>query len=332
MLLGLSAVMLGCGSDDTKPETTSGPTLLSEPLGELPAQLSQTGLYPRAPKLDVSLAALPYEPRFPLWSDGGRKDRCIVLPEGTRIDATDTSNYAFPVGTLIFKTFSFRTPESPSDVVPVETRLLRLNDDGWELAAWSWDDAGRDAELLDLRRGVTREVLSETDEVVQHSIPSRLECRQCHESSTSEILGVNELQLSPSLAHGTLASKLSPAPSEPFAELPAHGPLTSQVLGYFQGNCVHCHNGTNGAASSFDLRPNAALPNIIGQPTESSATADGIRVVPGAPDQSILYLGVKGGSELEVKDMPPVGVTLRDASAVELLSGWITALKDDDDP
>jgi hypothetical protein len=114
--------------------------------------------------------------------------------------------------------------------------------------------------------------------------------------------------------------------------LPQHGPLTSAALGYFVGNCVHCHNGTNGAASSFDLRPAVALQNIIDQPTASSATADGIRVTPGKPEESILYLGVKGGTELEVKDMPPLGVAQRDASAIEQLSAWITALADEDDP
>jgi hypothetical protein len=120
--------------------------------------------------------------------------------------------------------------------------------------------------------------------------------------------------------------------SEPPAALPAYGPLTTSVLGYFAGNCVHCHNGTNGAASSFDLRPDVALSNVIDQPTASSATADGIRVFPGKPADSILYLGVKGGTELEVKDMPPLGVALRDEGAVQLLNDWITALGNEQDP
>jgi hypothetical protein len=328
--VGLSVVALGCADHDES--AAPAPTLLTEPLGELPRRLSEVGLYRRLPALDVSLPALPYEPGYPLWSDGGKKDRCIVLPPGTTIDASDHGNYRFPLGTLIFKTFSFRTPQSAPEIVPVETRLLRLNDDGWELAAWNWDPEGQDAELLDLRRGVTREVLSDSDQVVEHAIPSRLECRQCHESSTSEVLGLNELQLYASRSLSKLTPQLSPEPTEPYAELPAHGPLTSSVLGYFVGNCVHCHNGTNGASSSFDLRPDAALANIIDQPTASSATADGIRVVPGKPDDSILYLGVRGGGELEVKDMPPVGVALRDSSAVQLLSNWITALENDAEP
>ena len=114
--------------------------------------------------------------------------------------------------------------------------------------------------------------------------------------------------------------------------MPAHGELTSQVLGYLVGNCTHCHNGTNGAASSFDLRPEVALRNLIDQPTASSATADGIRVVPGEPEQSVLYLAVRGGSDFEVKDMPPLGVARRDDAAIQLLRNWILELKSTDDP
>jgi hypothetical protein len=189
--------------------------------------------------------------------------------------------------------------------------LLRLKDDGWELAAYAWDDAGKDAALLDLKRSQAREILNDDDAVVEHSIPSRLECRQCHESAPSEVLGINALQE---------------------AKLSGHGPLTTEVLGYLVGNCIHCHNGSNGAASSFDLRPEVALKNLIDRPTESSATADGIRVVPGKPEESVMFLGVQGSSDLEVKDMPPLGVAERDESAISLLRNWITALGSEEDP
>jgi len=308
----LCLTLFGCSSSTPDTSAAGATWLTTEPLGELPAKLSEVGIYQGA-KVTAPLApARAYEPSYPLWSDGGQKFRSFVLPEGTSFDTTDPQNYVFPLGTLIFKTFSFPTPTSPAEAVPVETRVLRLKDDGWELAAYAWDDTASDAQLLDLKRGQTRAVLGEDGDVVQHVIPSRLECRQCHESATSEVLGINDLQL----GNG----------------LPAHGPLTTSVLGYFVGNCVHCHNGTNGAASSFDLRPDVALANIVNQPTASSATADGLRVTPGKPDESILYLGVKGGTELEVKDMPPLGVALRDAQAVQLLRDWISALGTEDDP
>ena len=325
-------LLLGCSSPAAEASATAAPWLVTDPMGELPVKLSQVGVY-QGSRVSVPLApARAYAPGYPLWSDGGEKFRSIVLPEGTHIDATDPQNYVFPLGTLIVKTFSFMTPSRPDETVPVETRLLRLNADGWELAAYAWDDAATDAELLDLKRGQTRDVLDENGDVVRHAIPSRLECRQCHESSTSQVLGINELQLAQSGSLDEVSTSLQPPPHEPYQSLPAHGPLTASVLGYFVGNCVHCHNDTNGAASSFDLRPDVALANIIDQPTASSATADGLRVAPGKPDQSILYLGVKGGTELEVKDMPPLGVARRDARAVQLLDDWISALESEEDP
>jgi hypothetical protein len=327
----LGLVLLGC-SGPAQDSTPAPPWLSTDPLGALPAKLSEVGIYQGSHVSAPLPPARAYEPGYPLWSDGGLKFRSLVLPEGTRVDATDPQSYVFPLGTLIWKTFSFMTPSHPDETLPVETRLLRLNADGWELAAYVWDDAAIDADLLDLTRGQTRDVLSADGDVVPHAIPSRLECRQCHESSPSQVLGINELQLAASGSLRELSASLVPQPREPLKALPAHGPLTTAVLGYFVGNCVHCHNGTNGAASSFDLRPDVALANVIAQPTASSATADGLRVTPGRPDESVLYLGVKGGTDLEVKDMPPLGVAERDAQAVQLLDDWISALENEDDP
>ncbi len=272
--------------------------------------------------------ALAYAPGYPLWSDGGEKERFLVLPEGAQIDASQPDLYEFPLATLLFKTFSFRTPASPDAVVPIETRLLRLTEAGWEFSVYGWNDAGTEADLLELRRGEVRSVLSDNAEAFEHRIPSRLECRQCHESAASAVLGLSELQLARSGDLDTLAPQLTPAPSAPYASLAERGPLTREVLGYFVGNCVHCHNGSNGASSSFDLRPEVALPHLIDQPTASSATAAGIRVLPGQPEASILYLGLSGTGDAEVKEMPPLGVAIRDQAAVVQLYDWILALAD----
>jgi hypothetical protein len=326
-LLAIGTLALGCSSESSSPEPDPpADSLLSEPLGELPAQLSEVGVYKNLPELRPSRVALEYEPGYPLWSDGGLKQRLLVLPAGQAIDAADPEAYVFPLGTLIFKTFSFRTPASPDVEVPVETRLLRATDEGWELSAYAWNESATDAELLELRRTEKRTVLGDDGSEVEHSIPTRMECQLCHESSASAVLGINELQLAKSGDLELLLAQLEPAPAEPAATLPPHGPLTTQVLGYFVGNCVNCHNGSNGASSSFDLRPDAALENLIDQPTMSSATADGIRVVPGSPDESVLFAAVAGNTDIEVKDMPPVGVALRDESAIDLLREWIIAL------
>jgi hypothetical protein len=282
-------------------------------------------------RFELAAPALGYEPGYELWSDGGSKQRALVLPEGSAIDATDSSVYQLPVGSLLIKTFSFPTPASPTQAMPVETRVLRRLPDGWDFAAYAWDEAGEDAEQLELRRAETRDVLDDAGESFLHAIPSRLECRQCHESSASPVLGLSELSLAASGSLARLAERMDPPPRAPYASLPERGPLTTAVLGYFLGNCVHCHNGSNGAASSFDLRPEVALDNTVNHPTESSATADGVRVQPGDPEQSVLFIGLRGGDR-EVKDMPPLGVARRDERALRLVQDFIVALGETRDP
>lgn len=328
----LACLLLGCSSHSPAPTPSASPLApyLDDTDLQLPAKLSSLGLY-RSGSLELTAPAIPYTPGFELWSDGGAKQRALVLPDGERVTARDPSAYELPVGSLLTKTFSFRTPASPTQAVPLETRVLRRLPTGWEFSAYAWDEAGRDADLLELRRTETRPVLDEADQVLEHAIPSRLECRQCHESSASPVLGLNELSLAASGSLTELGEALDPPPRAPYAKLPEHGPLTTEVLGYFLGNCVHCHNGSNGAASSFDLRPSVALANIVDHPTESSATADGVRVKAGDPDGSVLFIGLRGGDR-EVKDMPPLGVARRDERALELFREFIIALGETDDP
>lgn len=339
--LSASLLLLGCGSAAGSPtelapppeDTTPSPltSFLDDVELTLPSRLSELGLHRAGDNQELSPLAIGYAPAFELWSDGGEKQRSLSLPEGTLVDASDRDLYQFPLGTLLSKTFSYRTPESPERAVPVETRILRLGASGWEYAAYGWDGEGKDAERLELRRAETREVLSDSGDVVLHSIPSRLECRQCHESSASAVLGLTELQVAASGSLTALTPHLDPPPKAPYAELPKRGPLTTAVLGYFSGNCVHCHNGSNGAASSFDLRAAVALDNLVNRPTASSAASDGVRVVPGSPEQSVLFQGLRGGA-FDVKDMPPLGVALRDERGIELVRDFIVALGESSDP
>ena len=44
--------------------------------------------------------------RNQLWADYATKQRWILLPPGTKIDATDPNEWVFPVGTKVWKEFS----------------------------------------------------------------------------------------------------------------------------------------------------------------------------------------------------------------------------------
>jgi len=307
--------------------------LLDEPLGELPVLLSQVGVYDNMVDLEeVDARAMAYAPSWPLWSSGSDKERLFVLPEGATIHNPAGEIWMFPPGTLLFKTFSFFDGAGRSR--PVETRLIRALADGdWDYAVWLWNASGTDAELLELKKTLPVNVMNQEGEAFEHVVPNRLQCRKCHEADPAIVLGLSELQLGtasgdqPSALdnlalQGAFSERVSDAPEA----LVEDDPLTRWVIGYAQGNCVHCHNGLEGPANSFDLHHSVFLDNTVGAPTEST-WGIGLRVVPGDPGESMLFVGMSGETDdSEVKDMPPVGVALRDTEAVEKYREWILSL------
>jgi len=308
-----------CGDDSGD---ANEPTLVEAPALAFPPTLSQVGLYQDLAERTASPRALPYAPRSALWSNGLAKERFIVVPEGDTIDA-EASDWVFPENTLLFKTFL-------GDDGPVETRIVRTTDGAPEFAAYRWE--GDEAILLDGERGVDIEVAIDGENTA-HEIPSTRSCEQCHESSPSPVLGFAPLQLageeeaaSDQVERLVLAGALSEEPRLDTSLDRFEGDEFA-VLGYFVGNCVHCHNDSGGIASSFDLSPAVAFDAIIDQPTASSASAVGIRVVPGDAAASILFQAVSGETDdPEVKSMPPVGVQRRDETAIDLLRNWINGL------
>lgn len=307
--------------------------LLEEPLGDLPVLLSQVGVYDHMlDREQVDPRAISYEPSWPLWSSGSDKERFIVLPAGERITNPPGEDWSFPAGTLMFKTFSF--VDAQGALRPVETRLIRALDDGeWDYAVWLWNEAGTDADLLELKKTLPVDVTSASGERFEHVVPNRLQCRKCHEADPAIVLGISELQLGTAEEGETSALETldqrgalsEPVPAEP-ESLPDADPLTRWVMGYAHGNCVHCHNGLDGPANSFDLHHSVFLENTVSAPTESTWGV-GLRVAPGDPAESMLFVGMSGETDdLEIKDMPPVGVAIRDTEAIENYREWILAL------
>ena len=152
-----------------------------------PRFLSQTGLYSDAAKLKIDARNRTFSPQYPLWSDGATKRRWVRLPAGSQINVADLANWELPVGTKFWKEFSFNGRK-------VETRFLwQTRKNHWVFASYAWNDAQTDAELAS-ESGVAD--IAEIADGKRHSIPSRQECRSCHDSSRTEILGFNALQLS----------------------------------------------------------------------------------------------------------------------------------------
>ncbi len=110
----------------------------------LPGWLSQTGLYADIDGDVVTEAAIGFEPQFPLWTDGAKKRRWLLLPEGAQVDTSDPNAWVFPVGTQLFKEFTrdsirLELGWMPSDHgMPMERyasdRARKVNDLDWD--AW----------------------------------------------------------------------------------------------------------------------------------------------------------------------------------------------------
>ena len=152
-----------------------------------PPLLSQTGLYAGEGTTQIDPRNRPFSPQYPLWSDGAAKRRWIRLPEGAAIDARDLSRWDFPVGTRFWKEFSF-------DGHKVETRFLwRVSKEQWVFASYAWNEAQTDASLAP-ETGIPN--VAEVAPGKRHSIPSVSDCRSCHDSARTEILGFDALNLS----------------------------------------------------------------------------------------------------------------------------------------
>lgn len=311
-----------------------------------PAKLSETGLYADIAAGRVDPANRPYSPQYPLWSDGARKSRWVYLPPGSTIDARDTDAWIFPTGTKFWKEFAFGGRK-------VETRLLwKVGDEDWVLATYVWNEAQTEADLAP-EAGLPRH--AEIERGKRHSIPGVLDCRACHDSRRTEVLGFTALQLStdrdPGAPHAeplgpdmvtlrTLVEegRLAPARRDLLERPPriaAGDARTRSVLGYLAVNCGHCHNpaspigplglhlhhvtGPSDPWSTPALQTSVDVESRYVIPASAPGTTR--RLAPGAPELSALLHRMR--SRRPSSQMPPLGTVLPDEEAIALVTRWI---------
>jgi hypothetical protein len=309
----------------------------------LPERLADTGLYADFAAGQIAAGVLPFSPQYPLWTDGAAKRRWIRLPPGAAIDARDARAWRFPVGTKLWKEFSFGRR--------VETRYMERTRAGWAYATYLWSEDGSDARLAP-ERGVPGAVA--TGAGGRHDIPSVSDCKACHQSGRSEVLGFTLLQLSPD--RDPLAPHAASSPEDvDLASLAARGllrgvarqdlatppriaarsPRERAALGYLQGNCASCHNAS-GPLSSLGMSLEAPLAGraaagaretavgVASRYVPSGAEQGALRIVPGDPAASVLVRRMS--SRHAAAQMPPLGTHAVDEDAVRLLSDWIREL------
>lgn len=327
-LTGAALVALltaACGEPDDGP----APWLL-DPGVPMPEWLSDATIYTDLPALEPARHFVAYTPPHRLYSNRAAKARLLWLPPDTAIDTADAERWGFPLGTVLVKTFSYRHVEGRYGDVAVETRIIRRVADGWQYGVYHWDAAGREARLAEARWPESRFLLEDVNgSDFPYAIPGELDCEACHDTHLSTpIIGLGPGNLDAELVN--TRPDLFTTPPTP-VELPARTPIEARAMSYLVGNCVHCHHGQRGSDNAaFDLRPEGLLANTVDVPTDSSASGDGIRIVPGDPAASALYEAVVDaglpGYRGDFKPMPPVGIVAPDHDAAGILRAWIEEL------
>jgi hypothetical protein len=311
-----------------------------------PQRLSETGLYAELSTGRIAPGVLPFEPQYPLWTDGASKARWVELPAGTTIDASNVDRWVFPVGTKLWKEFAFEGRR-------IETRLLwRATAERWVFATYVWNEAQTEAFLAPVTGIRNHYEIGGKD---PYSIPSEPDCRACHESGGTPVLGFNALQLSddrdPLAPHArpldgssmTLTrldglGLLGPRPPELIENAPriyARSPRERAVLGYLSSNCGSCHN-EHGPLASLGLYLQHGTTSLGRERAPAYSTAVDVageyvtpgvspvesrRVAPGFPETSAIVYRMS--SRRPSSQMPPLGTAIVDVQALELIRAWI---------
>ena len=306
--------------------------------GVPPSTLACAGLYADFATKELSPGAVAYAPATPLWSDGAQKARWIELPPGTQIDISNPDEWTFPIGTKLFKEFRVGGKR-------VETRLfLKTSATFWNRGTYVWNADDSAAVLSD----GTRKAVPVGDSGVTWALPSDDDCDECHRGRLDRILGFEQVSLGLPGAQGTTLADLAAdgllthPPSAVSLTIGDDGTgLDSLALAWIHVNCgVTCHNvnpsaAGYGAGMHLRLEPSQldgsapdpatwdVLRTTLNVPCVSGSVAGSPRIVPGDPQDSVLYQLMDERGTLQ---MPPIASLVVDAPDVAVVRAWIAAM------
>ena len=300
-----------------------------------PPTLGETGCFSDLPSRTPADGILSYSVNVPLWSDGGGKERAIVLPEDETMTWADEDQWELPDGTILIKTFT-----DPADSTrALETRFLVRDGTWWRGATYQWNEEGTDA--LVLNTSATAELDAQT-----WHFPSRAECRACHTPASGQTLGWSTAQLRRD--HDVFGTGLPVDQVEAFRKIgylegapddlttaeafalsdDDTASLASRARAYLHANCAHCHRPGALATSNIDLTyttPLAQTAMCLVAPENGKMGLFAPWIVdPGNPDNSILLLRME--TLEEGLRMPNIASSVVDPVGTALVRNWIASL------
>jgi uncharacterized repeat protein (TIGR03806 family) len=320
-----------------------------------PEKLSAYGLFVgNGATQEPADGVIPYDLNTPLFSDYTEKFRFVKLPPGKTIEYDAADVFAFPVGTIIAKTFAY-----PLDMTDpgkgrrlLETRILAHRPEGWVGLPYLWNEEQTEA-TLDVAGDTVEVAWRHTDgkpRTNRYLIPNANQCKGCHEADGTDKpmrpLGPTARQLNGDFPYadgvenqltrwsklGLLSHAIDPrdAPKLAVWDDPATGSVNERARAWLEINCAHCHN-PNGPAknSGLDLQVvqnNPAKYGVFKAPVAAGRGTGGrlYDIVPGKPDESIFMYRL--ASDQPQIMMPELGTRLVHAEAVELIRQWIAEM------
>jgi uncharacterized repeat protein (TIGR03806 family) len=323
------------------------------PTAETPLEkLSDYGLFQgNGSTQQPAAGVIPYDLNTPLFSDYTEKYRFVKLPPGASATYDPDDAFAFPVGTVIAKTFAYqvdaRDPKLGRRLL--ETRILKHEASGWVGLPYIWNAQQTEATLDVAGEFVDVAWIDAAGErqTNNYIIPNANQCKGCHKQGDAmEPLGPKARHLNRDFAyadgvknqlaywtqHGALTGAPLPrdAPRTAVWDDPSSGSLDARARAWLEINCAHCHNPRGpGGTSGLDLMAGQRRPTQYGifkTPVAAGRGTGGrlYDIVPGRPDDSILMFRILSLDTGIM--MPELGKRMIHREGAELVREWIAAM------
>jgi len=293
-----------------------------------------------------------YQLNSALFTNHARKYRYLYIPDGmSAIEYSKDNSFIFPQGSVLVKIFSLPSDTNiDSNETIIEVRLLINRKSGWTPLVYKWYSEFDDGYLL-----VGGKIISQTinhnneSQTFKYSIPSKGECIRCHKNidengrSYTSPIGLKARHLNKAITLNSVSTNqlyywktlglLTGLPSDLNNIDTAPNwkdntkDIQSRAKAYLDINCAHCHSDNGDAALSglrLDYwRKDLDYSHGVCNPAHGWR-GGGYDIWPGEGDTSSIPVRMR---HTEAKDrMPPIGRSLVDEEAAQLISDWIDTL------
>jgi uncharacterized repeat protein (TIGR03806 family) len=325
-----------------------------QPAFERKEKLSEYGFFMGVlANLKPAAGVVPYDLNTPLFSNYAEKLRFIKMPAGQTASYSAEGALEFPVGTVVIKNFYYPVDFAKPDKgrTMVETRLLVMEETGWQANPYTWNETQTDAVYN--AAGDEKEIsyLKADGQSIKinYIVPNKNQCKGCHYRNDKMVLiGPTARQLNSEfvyeagkqnqldywLQNGLI--KNLPA-IEKIERLPDWDDktqsLSNRARAYLDVNCGTCHHpqgpaNTSGLFLHYEQAHSVQL-GILKSPVAAGRGAgkNAYDIVPGKPSQSILLY------RMQTNDpgiaMPELGREQIHKEGVALVEQWIKEMKNE---